>query len=148
MSPQLFWLHDEVLSEALIEAQGTECCTFLFVFDTVWLRQRPVSLKRIQFIYETLLALPVAIEIVYGDAAEVLKQKGLEHPGLVCKVIAPNDPELFERIEGIANEAGIAILERPRWFPPPAIKAFRFFKFYKAVRGAAILAARGRGVER
>ena len=76
MSPQLFWLHDEVLSEALIEAQGTECCTFLFVFDTVWLRQRPVSLKRIQFIYETLLALPVAIEIVYGRCRRGAETEG------------------------------------------------------------------------
>ena len=88
MSLQLFWLHEEVLSEALIQMQAAEGCRFLFVFDTVWLTQRQVSLKRIQFIYETLLALPVAIEIVYGDAADVLKQKGQEHPGLVCKVIA------------------------------------------------------------
>ena len=93
MSAQLFWLHEEVLSEALIQTQAAEGCRFLFVFDTVWLAQRPVSLKRIQFIYETLVALPVAIEIVYGDAADVLKQKGQEHPGLVCQVIAPKDPD-------------------------------------------------------
>ena len=46
MSAQLFWLHEEVLSEALIQTQAAEGCRFLFVFDTVWLAQRPVSLKR------------------------------------------------------------------------------------------------------
>ena len=65
MSPQLFWLHEEVLSQALVEAEGVEDCTFLFVFDTIWLAQRPVSLKRVQFIYETLISLPAEIEIVY-----------------------------------------------------------------------------------
>jgi hypothetical protein len=142
MSAQIFWLHEEVLSKALIQTQAAEGFRFLFVFDTVWLAQRPVSLKRIQFIYETLVALPVAIEIVYGDAVDVLKQKGQEHPGLVCQVIAPKDPELAERIDGIASEAGVAVLERPRWFAPPANKVARFFKFYNAVRGEALDAAR------
>lgn len=142
MSLQLFWLHEEVLSEALIQMQAAEGNTFLFVFDTVWLTQRQVSLKRIQFIYETLLALPVAIEIVYGDAADVLKQKCSEHPGLGCQVIAPKDPELAERIESIASDAGISVLARPRWFAPPTIKATRFFKFYNAVRSEALRAAR------
>ena len=142
MSAQLFWLHEEVLSEALIQTQAAEGCRFLFVFDTVWLSQRPVSLKRIQFIFETLLALPVEIEIVYGDAAQVLKQKALQHKGLSCKVVRPKDPELATRLESVASEVGVAVLERPRWFAPPANKVARFFKFYNAVRSEALDAAR------
>ena len=92
MSAQLFWLHEEVLSEALIQTHAAEGCRFLFVFDTVWLTQRPVSLKRIQFIYETLVALPIEIEIVYGDAAQVLKQKVLQRPDVRCKVVLAKRP--------------------------------------------------------
>ena len=143
MSPQLFWLHEEVLSQALVEAEGVEDCTFLFVFDTIWLAQRPVSLKRVQFIYETLMSLPVEIEIVYGDATQVVKQKVLQHPGLSCRVIAPKDPELAERIESVASEAGVMVTPRSRWFAPPENNAFRFFKFFNAVRGEALHAARG-----
>jgi hypothetical protein len=143
MRPQLFWLHEEVLSQALVEAEGAEGCTFLFVFDKIWLAQRPVSLKRVQFIYETLISLPAEIEIVYGDAAQVVKQKVLQHPGLNCKVIAPKDPELAARIESVASEAGVMVTPRSRWFEPPTNNASRFFKFYNAVRGEAFHAARG-----
>ena len=145
MSAQLFWLHEEVLSEALIQTHAAEGCRFLFVFDTVWLTQRPVSLKRIQFIYETLVTLPIEIEIVFGDAAQVLKQKVLQRPGVRCKVVLPKDPELATRLESVASEVGVAVLERPRWFAPPANKVARFFKFYNAVRGEALHAARDHG---
>jgi len=143
MSAQLFWLHEEVLSEALIQTHAAEGCRFLFVFDTVWLTQRPVSLKRIQFIYETLVTLPIEIEIVFGDAAQVLKQKVLERPGVRCKVVRPKDPELAARIKSVASEAGVMVTPRSRWFEPPADNASRFFKFYNAVRGEAYHAARG-----
>ncbi|MDG1114738.1 MAG: hypothetical protein P8N63_13295 [Pseudomonadales bacterium] len=142
MSPQLFWLHEEVLSEGLLQKQYAEGCRFLFVFDTVWLTQRPVSLKRVQFIYEALVAMPFEIEIVYGDAAEVLKQQVRQHPGLTGKVIAPKDPELAERVEGVASEVGVSVLERPRWFASPGKKVSRFFKFYNSVRSEALQAAR------
>lgn len=147
MSAQLFWLHEEVLSEALSCAQETSGCSFLFVFDTVWLRARAVSLKRIQFIYETLLALPVDVEIVYGDAADVLRQRFEQYPELICKVVAPKDPELSARVENVARLSGVAVVARPRWFAAPANKVSRFFKFYNAVRGEALAAARDPGGE-
>ena len=142
MSAQLFWLHEEVLSEGLMQKQYAEGCRFLFVFDTVWLTQRPVSLKRVQFIYEALLAMPFEIEIVYGDAAEVLKQQVRQHPGLMGKVIAPKDPELAVRVEGVASEVGVSVLERSRWFASSGKKFSRFFKFYNSVRSEALQAAR------
>lgn len=63
----VWWIHDEMLRGDVIPT-GVPA---VFVFDQAWIREERLSLKRIVFIYECLLAMP-GIEIRHGDVvAEV-----------------------------------------------------------------------------
>jgi hypothetical protein len=68
----MVWIHGDALSPAHPVWQGRAGAPALFVWDDALLREWRISLKRVAFIYECLLELPV--EIRRGDvAAEVLQ---------------------------------------------------------------------------
>ena len=72
MNRPMVWIHGDALSSAHPVWQARAGVPALFVWDDALLRDWQISLKRVVFIYECLLELPV--EIRRGDvAAEVLQ---------------------------------------------------------------------------
>ena len=71
MQNPILWIHDEALGPANPVLRAWPEAPALFVFDSDWIRTERISRKRLGFLYEAALELPVTLR--KGDvAAEVL----------------------------------------------------------------------------
>jgi len=70
LSDAVVWFHFDALSPTNPALTANPDVPALFVFDDAYLAERRFSLKRIAFIYECLLEMPVTIR--RGDVAEQL----------------------------------------------------------------------------
>ena len=67
----IVWVHEEALGPANPALEDYPDAPALFVFDEAWIKQQRISRKRLGFLYECCLELPVTIR--KGDVvAEVL----------------------------------------------------------------------------
>ncbi len=67
----IVWVHEEALGQSNAALEDCPEAPALFVFDQAWIQQQRMSRKRLGFLYECCLELPVTIR--KGDvAAEVL----------------------------------------------------------------------------
>ena len=68
----ILWVHEEALGPANPALQDYPSAPGLFVFDDAWIQDQAISRKRIGFLYESALSLPLTLK--RGDvAAEVLR---------------------------------------------------------------------------
>ena len=68
----ILWVHEEALGPANPALQDYPNAPGLFVFDDAWIQDQAISRKRIGFLYESALSLPLTLR--RGDvAAEVLR---------------------------------------------------------------------------
>lgn len=136
----IVWIHGDNLSPqnpALLENPDAPS---VFVFDDVLLEEWGIGLKRITFLYESLLELPVTIR--RGDvAAEVVafaKQQGATRIVMyesvsprfvtICKTISKNMPT-GSRLEVVKGEPFIDIDGR--------LDLKRFSRYWQAVKDKA-----------
>ena len=142
MKADIFWLQEERLSEALIQSVQLPETRLVYIFDEVWLQSRHPSLKRLQFIYEVLLALPFDVDIYRGDPEVILATLARKTPDHHIRTFAPRDPELRARVQALSESLGAEILAPTPWVPAKSQTYRRFFKYYNAVKHQAIAAAR------
>lgn len=98
------WVHEDALNHLLLHHGPA-----LFVFDDEYLRGERYSLKRIAFIYECLLELPV--EIMRGETVRRLLDFARRHGGdeIVC-ASSPN-PWIRARIAELQRSLPVRIVE-------------------------------------
>lgn len=127
MARRLLWLHEDalVLPQAPIEAA-------VFVFDEALMAKRHYGLKRIGFIYERLLALPV--EIWRGDARRIVPARAAAQGCSTILAWRVPCPDLTE----LGRAIGVDWLDRPALLELPAGADLRRFSRYwqKARPGA------------
>ena len=71
MKRPILWIHEEALGPTNPALRAWPQAPALFVFDTEWIERSRISRKRLGFLYETALELPLTLR--KGDvAAEVL----------------------------------------------------------------------------
>jgi len=71
MKRPILWIHEEALGPTNPALRAWPQAPALFVFDTEWIQRSRISRKRLGFLYETALELPLTLR--KGDvAAEVL----------------------------------------------------------------------------
>lgn len=132
-SDRLWWLHDDAL--ALPDEPVTAA---VFVFDDALMAKRHYGLKRIGFIYERLLELPV--EIFRGDARRIVPARAaaLGCGGIVAwRAPCPDLTTLGEAI-------GVVWRERPALVDPPTgTDLRRFSRYWSRVRARALRPTRG-----
>ncbi len=98
MADQILWVHGDCLSPknpALIEYPNTPA---IWVWDDELLKEWQINLKRITFIYECLLELPVVIR--RGDVAAEVLAFAKEHDA--NKVVTAESPS--PRFDNICDE--------------------------------------------
>ena len=130
---QLLYIHDKGLGDNQpIFSRMTPDSKALFIWDDAYFKKRNYSLKRLVFIYETLISMPV--EIVHGKTLEIVKEIAPK------KVITPYTPDL---------ELRLLIREMSREFELEFVypKAFahiddkfdftRFFKYWNKAKKTA-----------
>jgi hypothetical protein len=134
----IVWVHGDALrptNPALLAAPDAPA---LFVWDDALLDAWALSLKRIRFIYECLLALPVSIR--RGDvAAELLRFAAAA--GAQQVLTAPSPSPRFQEIVLLLQEAGLDVIVLPdppfaRLDQPPDLR--RFSRYWRQARPHAL----------
>ena len=109
----LFWMHDDCLTPPP--------CDAIFIFDDDRLRAAGWGLKRLLFVYECLLELPV--EILHGPTTAILKS--LNRP--LVTVDSP-DPSLRQ----IMTDLHIEVIPAPAFVNlPESVDLKRFSRYWK-----------------
>lgn len=104
----IIWVHEEALGSrnpALLEQQDRPA---IFVFDTRWIREACISRKRLGFLYESALDLPVTLR--KGDVAREVIAFVERHQadGVVSSL--PVDPRLERIAESIEQHCQLDLL--------------------------------------
>lgn len=136
MTP-VVWVHGDCLSPrgpALAACPGAPA---LFVFDEALLAGQGVSLKRVVFLYECLLELPVTIR--RGEVAAELLAFAREH-GAAEVVTAESPSPRFAAIRrAVAAHLPVRVLPvRPFVTPRRPLDLARFARYWRAVEADAM----------
>jgi deoxyribodipyrimidine photo-lyase len=136
MNNPVVWVHGDDLSPenaALVAFPGAPS---IFVFDDEVLERYRVSLKRIGFIYESLLELPVVIR--RGDpASEILAFAG-EH-GADAIVTTPSPAPGFRRIRrSLERTLPVEIVAGPAFVPDLDYDLGRFSRYWRTAQRHAV----------
>lgn len=120
MQRPILWIHGEALgpaNPALVAHPGTAA---VFVFDRALLAGRsassgdpttpaePVSLKRIGFLYDCLLELPVSLR--HGEVAEEVLTFAKAHDADGIVTCASNDPRVAAITETLSRQLPVEVL--------------------------------------
>ena len=98
MADKLLLVHDKALRSCLDVYEASESFKAVHIWDDEYYRSQKYSLKRLVFIYETLLDLP--LEIIHGNTLDILSGENSDH------IVIPYSGDqvlktLFSKIEKI-----------------------------------------------
>lgn len=131
------WVHGDCLSPsgpALCAHPGAPA---LFVWDDALVSAYGLSLKRIVFIYECLLELPVVIR--RGDVAEELLAFAAEHRADGVVTTASPSPRFRAICDRLAHQLPVEVLPvAPFVTAPNGLDLKRFGRYWRAVEAAAL----------
>ena len=139
MQRPILWIHEEALGPANPALRAWPDAPALFVFDTHWIEANRVSRKRLGFLYEAALELPVTLR--KGDVASEVLAFARRHEADGVVTSSAVDPRLQRILQAIEAELPIAELapdpfvELPR---PPRLGRFsRYWREAEPVVWAA-----------
>ena len=134
----IIWLHEDALrcDHPVFEASDSVAPAF-FIWDDAYLREMDYGFKRLLFIYETLLELPVTI--VRGNHLEILSALVSRHGTKIWMPETPN-PSLMRTAEqlpanielNVVSDVPFVTLSRE-----PDLK--RFFRYWNLARKPAMI---------
>ena len=134
MADKLLLVHDKALRSGLDVYEASESFKAVHIWDDEYYRSQRYSLKRLVFIYETLLDLP--LEIIHGNTLDILSKENFDH------IVIPYSGDqvlktLFSKIEKIKTvqylfETSFVNLDR-------AVEFKRFFKYWNQAKKTAFL---------
>jgi hypothetical protein len=130
MTKQIIWIHGDCLSPYNPVLQQYPNTPAIWVWDDALLEEWQISLKRITFIYECLLELPVVIR--RGDVASEILAFAKEHN--TNKIVTANSPSpRFEAIcDKIEENSELEVLEVEPFFDYDGyIDLKRFSRYWK-----------------
>jgi hypothetical protein len=131
----IVWINDDCLSLSNPALAKYPEAPALFVFDPKW--TETVTLKRIQFVYECLLELPVTI--FKGDPVETISAFACQHQATHVVSTATPDPRLQQVLTGLNSMAMTTeILEvEPFVAVKGRVDLKRFSQYWKRIQAAA-----------
>lgn len=121
----LFWMH----SGNLCPLPDTLIADAAFIFDDEQIRLAGWGLKRIMFIYECLLELPV--EIYRGPTVETLLALSAQQSAGIITMDSP-DPWLREQIKRLREHVPVEVLPAPQFVElREPVDLRRFSRYWK-----------------
>ena len=130
----MVWIHGDCLNPAQIALRRHPDSPAIFVWDDALLRRRQVTLKRILFIYECLLDLPVVIR--RGRVAQEIIAFAEEHKTRTVVTAGSVSPG-FERICHQLRAHGLLLTiydEEPFIDIPQETDLRRFSRYWRAAQ--------------
>jgi deoxyribodipyrimidine photo-lyase len=129
-SAPLLWIHTDSLNPELAAFREHPDRPSIFVWDTDWLTQEHISLKRAVFIAECLDALPPSLTIQAGDAAEhVLAAARASNSDCILAQRTP-DPRLLRAAAAIAEHIPVVWFDQAPFLDPNLRPDLRRFSRY------------------
>ena len=126
----VLWVHDEALGPRNPALIAWPDAPALFVFDSAWIREARISRKRLGFLYESALALPVSLR--NGDvAAEVVAFANRHNAdGIVSST--PVDPRLERIADAIDEQLPLELIDpEPFVALPRPPRLGRFSRYWR-----------------
>lgn len=133
----IIWLHEDALraDHPVFAEAGPETPAW-FVWDEAYLREMDYGFKRLLFIYETLIELPVTI--VRGGYLESLPALAARHDGLIWVPETPN-PSLKRTAARLSEDYDVNVIaDTPFVKLPREPDLKRFFRYWKLARKPAM----------
>ena len=135
MLKPVLWIHGEALgpaNPALVAHPGAPA---VFVFDRDLIVQADLSLKRLGFLYECLLELPVTLR--HGDGAEEVLAFARRHGADGVVTSAAVDPRFEALRERIAAQLPVQVLEPESFVElPEPLDLGRFSRYWRRAEPA------------
>ncbi len=130
MNKPIIWVHGDCLSPYNPALQAYADTPAIWVWDDALIEEWQLSLKRLTFIYECLLDLPV--DIRRGDVAtEILGFAQEHHTNLVVTVASPS-PRFDNICDKIERSVAVEVLEVEPFFEHNGyIDLKRFSRYWK-----------------
>jgi deoxyribodipyrimidine photo-lyase len=130
----IIWLHDECLHPQSPVLMAHPQATPIFIFDETELEQAGWSLKRIAFLYESLLEIP-KIQIYLGSPVEVLtnlQRQRSEQLGqaVIFATMPAISPHLREQMRELAEIAPVYFYQFEAFAPMGVVRDLRRFSRY------------------
>jgi deoxyribodipyrimidine photo-lyase len=130
MLKPVLWIHGEALGPANPALAAHPGVPAVFVFDRELIAQAGLSLKRLGFLYECLLELPVTLR--HGDVVEELLTFARRHGADGVVTSAAVDPRFAAQRERIAAELPLQVLEpEPFVELPEPLDLRRFSRYWR-----------------
>ena len=133
----MVWLHEDALGRdhPVFAAAGPGCDAF-FVWDEAYLRDMDYGFKRLVFIYETLVDLPLTV--LRGDTRQCLSHLAGERGGRIFVPDTPN-PHLRRIIEDLQRDFCVDVVAAPPFVELPREPDLkRFFRYWNRARKYAL----------
>lgn len=133
----LIWLHDEALRAdhpvfaAAPDAPDTRC---VFIWDDALFQEMHYGLKKLIFIYEALMTLPV--DIIAGDTETVLRDLADGGPVFTAETSNPRYAAVMERLARDCECRRIPDEPFVQLSSTPDLK--RFFRYWNKARKSAM----------
>ena len=105
----IVWVHEEALGPANPALEDYPGAPALFVFDQAWIKQQRISRKRLGFLYECCLELPVTIR--KGDVVEEVLAFARRHRADGVITSGAVDPRLNRNAAAIDRQLPLWILD-------------------------------------
>ncbi|MFQ3645932.1 MAG: hypothetical protein SNJ54_04000 [Anaerolineae bacterium] len=137
MNGTIVWLHADNLNPHCAALQAAPGCPAVFVWDDELLEEWKISLKRIVFIYECLLELPVSIR--RGDVAAEVAAFAQAHSAQRILTMASPSPRhrlICQRImQRMPKGSRLEVLRDPAFVETNArLDLKRFSRYWSAVK--------------
>jgi len=131
----ILWVHEEALGPANPALQDYPDAPGLFVFDDAWIQEQAISRKRIGFLYESALSLPLTLR--RGDVASEVLRFAERHGADAVVTSAVVDPRLQRIAAAIDRELPLWMLDPDPFVSlakPPRLGRFsRYWREAEAV---------------
>lgn len=128
----IVWVHGDCLRPTNPALCAVPAAPALFVWDDELLRQRRMSLKRIVFMYEALLELPVTIQ--RGDVAAQVRAYADLHQATRIVTSASVSPRFRQIVRTLRTTHRVEVLPEPDFVQLPATSDLRrFTRYWRAV---------------
>ncbi len=137
MTKTIVWIYPDCLSSTHPALLLHRAAPAVFVWDDEWLATAQISLKRIQFIYEGLLELPVAIR--RGDVAAEVLQFAADHHAMEIATAHSVDPRFHAHAQRVAAVARLQVYSLPPFLDCDASKLDlkRFSRYWRTAKKQA-----------
>lgn len=117
------WVHEDALNPALLSSGPA-----LFVFDDAYLQSAGYSLKRVAFLYECLLELPV--ELARGETVPTLLAFAARHDAAELVASASPNPFIRDTLRQLAATLSVRVVEPEPFVQLPASTDLKRFSRY------------------